>query len=88
MAAPRIERKEKRDMYLITGGAGFIGASLAEALVASGERVRIFDNFSTGLRANLEGFADKIEVAEGRELRIAPGGTALGAALGRRPAQQ
>jgi len=52
-------------MYLITGGAGFIGASLAEALVASGERVRIFDNFSTGLRANLEGFADKIEVAEG-----------------------
>jgi len=52
-------------MYLITGGAGFIGASLAEALVAAGERVRIFDNFSTGTRENLAGFENKIEVVEG-----------------------
>jgi len=52
-------------MYLITGGAGFIGASLAEALVAAGERVRIFDNFSTGTRENLAGFEAKVEVVEG-----------------------
>jgi UDP-glucose 4-epimerase len=52
-------------MYLVTGGAGFIGASLAEALVASGERVRIFDNFSTGSHENLKGFADKVEIVEG-----------------------
>ncbi|HVN86436.1 MAG TPA: SDR family oxidoreductase [Candidatus Binatia bacterium] len=52
-------------MYLVTGGAGFIGASLAEALVARGERVRIFDNFSTGSRENLAGFADQIEIVEG-----------------------
>lgn len=57
-------------MYLITGGAGFIGASLAEALVASGERVRIFDNFSTGTHQNLAGFAERVEIVEGdlREL--------------------
>jgi UDP-N-acetylglucosamine/UDP-N-acetyl-alpha-D-glucosaminouronate 4-epimerase len=52
-------------MYLITGGAGFIGASLAEALVARGERVRIFDNFSTGSRENLAAIADRVEVFEG-----------------------
>ncbi|MBI4514442.1 MAG: SDR family oxidoreductase [Deltaproteobacteria bacterium] len=52
-------------MYLVTGGAGFIGASLAEALVARGERVRIFDDFSTGLRENLAAIADRVEVIVG-----------------------
>ena len=52
-------------MYLITGGAGFIGANLAEALVKAGERVRIFDNFSTGLRANLAAIHGRVEIVEG-----------------------
>lgn len=51
--------------YLITGGAGFIGSNIAEYLVKQGERVRVLDNFSTGRRCNLEGFADRIDLVEG-----------------------
>lgn len=39
--------------YLITGGGGFIGSHLAEALIGSGHRVRVLDNLSTGKRSNL-----------------------------------
>lgn len=53
------------DCYLITGGAGFIGSNLAEALVRDGERVRVFDNFSSGTRDNLAAIADRIEIVEG-----------------------
>jgi UDP-glucose 4-epimerase len=52
-------------LYLVTGGAGFIGSSIVETLLAKGERVRVIDDFSTGRRANIEGFAGKIEVIEG-----------------------
>jgi nucleoside-diphosphate-sugar epimerase len=38
---------------LVTGGAGFIGSHLAEALAARGARVRVLDNLATGSRANL-----------------------------------
>lgn len=51
--------------YLITGGAGFIGSSLAEALLAAGETVRIVDNFSTGRRQNVESLRGNVEVHEG-----------------------
>ena len=45
--------------FLVTGGAGFIGSNLVEALLAKGGRVRCLDDLSTGKRANVELFADK-----------------------------
>jgi UDP-glucose 4-epimerase len=51
--------------FLVTGGAGFIGSHIAEALVRRGDRVRVLDNLSTGFLSNLDGFRDQIEFIEG-----------------------
>jgi UDP-glucose 4-epimerase len=49
----------------ITGGAGFIGSHLADALVARGDSVTILDNMSTGSAKNIAHLQGKIEVHEG-----------------------
>ena len=50
---------------LVTGGAGFIGSHIVNALVDRGDQVRIFDNFSTGHRKNIEKIKDRVELIEG-----------------------
>lgn len=54
--------------YLVTGGAGFIGSHLSEALVARGNQVTILDNFSTGSQDNLSDLSTKIELVHGSVL--------------------
>jgi len=51
-------------LYLITGIGGFIGSSIARALLSRGEAVRGLDNFSTGKKENLAEIAGQIEVHE------------------------
>jgi UDP-glucose 4-epimerase len=50
---------------LVTGGAGFIGSHIVDALVARGDEVRVLDNLSTGFRENLAEVAQQIEFIEG-----------------------
>ena len=51
-------------LYLITGIGGFIGSSLAQALLLRGEQVRGVDNFSTGKKENLSEILDRIDFRE------------------------
>jgi nucleoside-diphosphate-sugar epimerase len=48
--------------YLVTGGAGFIGSHIAAALAASGARVRVLDDLSTGYAENLEEIGGRVEL--------------------------
>ena len=58
--------------YLITGIAGFIGSSLAHALVEQGHDVSGIDNLSTGNLANLEDIRDRIDFQQ-TDLQDIPG---------------
>jgi UDP-glucose 4-epimerase len=49
----------------ITGGAGFIGSHLCDALVAEGKEVAILDNLSTGSKKNIAHLEGKIKVIQG-----------------------
>jgi len=59
-------------MYLVTGGAGFIGSHIVEGLLKEGKSVRVLDNLSTGSRENLAGFdrlPGRLEFLEG-DIRV------------------
>jgi nucleoside-diphosphate-sugar epimerase len=51
--------------YLVTGGCGFIGSHIAEALVAEGHAVKIFDDLSSGHERNLAAFRKDVEFIRG-----------------------
>ena len=51
--------------FLVTGGAGFIGSHIVDALIRNGDKVKVIDDFSSGARENLEGVSGKIELTEG-----------------------
>jgi UDP-glucose 4-epimerase len=54
-----------KKVYLVTGGAGFIGSHLTARLLAEGGCVRVLDNFSTGSAANLPSTGADLEVIHG-----------------------
>ncbi len=64
MAATKSSRS-KGPVYLVTGGAGFIGSHIVGALVERGERVCVLDNLSTGKKAYLAPYLKAIEFLKG-----------------------
>ena len=54
-----------KEVYLVTGGAGFIGSHIVDELVEKGVRVRVLDNLITGTLENLQRRMEKIEFIEG-----------------------
>src|SRR3989338_1021465 len=54
-----------KPIWLVTGGAGFIGSHISETLVRGGAKVRILDNFSTGKKSHMASFAGKAKLIRG-----------------------
>src|SRR5674476_1060544 len=59
-------------LILVTGGAGFIGSHLVDALLTAGYDVRVLDDFSTGKQENLRG-AEALAAAHGGHFQLIAG---------------
>lgn len=57
-------------LYLVTGGAGFIGSNIVEELLRRGERVRILDNFATGKRENIVKLQQTLTAESNNHLKL------------------
>ncbi|MCX5790561.1 MAG: SDR family oxidoreductase [Elusimicrobia bacterium] len=57
--------KDRERIWLVTGGAGFIGSNIAEELARQGKRVRVLDNLSTGKRSHMASFIDRVDFMKG-----------------------
>jgi len=55
----------KKEIILVTGGAGFIGSNLTKRLIKGGYKVKVIDNLSLGKKQNLKDVIDKIEFIKG-----------------------
>jgi nucleoside-diphosphate-sugar epimerase len=55
----------RKELWLVTGGAGFIGSNIVSELVRRGKKVRVLDNLSTGKPGHMASFRDKIEFMKG-----------------------
>jgi nucleoside-diphosphate-sugar epimerase len=52
--------------YLVTGGAGFIGSNIVESLVQGGDKVIVYDNFSSGSKKNVQDYKQtEVKIVEG-----------------------
>ncbi|HVG19112.1 MAG TPA: NAD-dependent epimerase/dehydratase family protein, partial [Blastocatellia bacterium] len=52
-------------IYLVTGGAGFIGSHICERLLKEGHGVRVLDNFFSGKEANLGSLGGEVDLIRG-----------------------
>ena len=68
--------------YLVTGGAGFIGSHLVDALLAAGHKVTVLDNFCSGKRDNLSSASGELYVLEGDIRSIGDHAEAIGSVEG------
>jgi nucleoside-diphosphate-sugar epimerase len=57
-------------IYLVTGGAGFIGSHICERLLKEGHGVRVLDNFFSGKEANLESLGGQVDLIRGDILDV------------------
>ena len=59
------QRNITNSKVLVSGGAGFIGSNLCEALLDGGNKVVCLDNFMTGHRKNIGNFQNNVSLDEG-----------------------